>query len=286
MGVLTTIFPIQIEDIKKAQEQLIRCLVGFLLFAWIIKFWYGIGLCQLDSPPFIAPKSDNFFWLLHYFNIPQTVLSNFYLGLTVDVGIVTALLGLMWKPQKWGFGVLFLLGFIVYYVSYNSAMTHHAHPMSGYFVVACLLCLGASSKIFTLGFYAVRYYACFVMASAGLWKLGRGAVFHPNQMQHILMTQHTDYRVARGEEYWYSQFIEWWIQHPELTQYLWYGGVLLELSFLIGFFTKRIDWWFILAFFGFLMADYWIMNLYFFEFCIFVPFFLKYHSFEKHYQSL
>lgn len=286
MQVLNRVLPFGKDNVEEAQQQFVRFLALFLLFAWSIKLWYGIWLSQLQAPPFIAPKSDNFFWLLHYFNIPQFCLSNPYAGLVIDSTIILSLIGAYFRPKQWVFGLLFMLSFTVYYMSFNSAMTHHAHPMSGYIFVGFLMLLTPNAKRFTLGFYALRHYACFVMASAGLWKVGRGAFFHPNQMTNILMVQHTDYRAARGEDYWYSQFVEWLIQHPDWTQWLWYLGVVLELAFLIGFFTRKFDKWLILCFLGFFIADYWIMNLYFFEFCIFVPFFFKYKSLEAHYQSL
>jgi hypothetical protein len=45
---------------------------------------------------------------------------------------------------------------------------------------------------------AARYYFLFVMASAALWKLFRGAPFQSDQMVNILKAQHAQYFAEHG----------------------------------------------------------------------------------------
>jgi hypothetical protein len=113
-------------------------------------------------------------------------------------------------------------------------------------------------------FYAVlrfcRYYFCYVFVSAAIWKIARGAVFQLPVMSHILLDHQGDLLSASCDTFWCR--VCWFlIDHPALSWSLYCGAILLELFFVVGFFTRRLDHWLIAAAVIFVAADFWLMRI-------------------------
>lgn len=235
-----------------------------LLFFYILRWWQGVWLYQLSEPIYISPMADNMYWLLHILNIPQYILSNIILGLSVDLGIVLGCAIMAWQPQyKWGAKGIFIL-FLMYMVSYNSSLLHHTHSVFPYLLVSLLLCV-KSNRNWRYYIELGALYAAGTMLLAGLWKLGRLTAFDTEQMSIILQNQHVDILFFKPESIW-AHIYSYLIAHKKLSFLLWHGAVWLELGFVIAFFTKRWDNMLIAALGLFVVMDYVVMGLYFFEF--------------------
>lgn len=113
-------------------------------------------------------------------------------------------------------------------------------------------------------FYAVlkgcRYYFLYVFVSAALWKIARGAVFNGQEMSRILLLHHSDLLTGSCSSFSCRAY-GWLIGHPGLSWWLYLGDVLLELSFLAGFFTRRWDRWLIGLACLFVLADLLLMRI-------------------------
>src|SRR5207244_1109367 len=103
-----------------------------------------------------------------------------------------------------------------------------------------ILFIPADKKTFSLLFEGLRYFFLFFFASAGLWKLAQGGFFSLSEMTGILLYQHAQL-LSNSPGYWQSELILYLIQHPKLSYLLYLSTTILELSFLIGFFTKKFD---------------------------------------------
>jgi hypothetical protein len=64
--------------------------------------------------------------------------------------------------------------------------------------------------------------------------------------------------------------IRYLVQHPAISYAFYAAACLLELSFVIGFFTKKYDRRLMVAFFVFLVMDYLVMRIIYFEWLPFV----------------
>src|SRR5690606_34461102 len=163
----------------------------------------------------------NFYWLLHYLNIPQTLLEHYSVALSFD--LLLLLLPILiaiypfWRLWAWFYAALT----VFYLVAYNSSATHHEHTLVGIVFVSFLLCF-KSVYHFERMFRALRYYTCFMMLSAALWKIGRGALWHPEQMQHILMAQHSEYLILYPEQL-FSRWIDFLMENHIIADMLWWG---------------------------------------------------------------
>ena len=241
-----------------------------LLF-WLGRCWTHTSLHQLQGAAFVDPKADNFYWILLYFNVPQAIINSFGLGLSIDIALLLLPILIIIYPFRHLPALIYAPLTILYLVSYNSFATHHEHTLIGLVFVSFLLCFKEADRFRTV-FNALRYYTCFLMASAALWKLGRGALWHPEQFQNILFEQHADWLIHYPQAL-FSQWIQFLIGSPFLSKLLWWGATLLEFVFLVGFFTRRYDIYLFVAFWLFIVADYFIMGLHFWELGILSIFF-------------
>ncbi|MCP4442654.1 MAG: hypothetical protein GY810_27425 [Aureispira sp.] len=252
--------------------------------AILARGYQSLLLSQLLEPVFVTPRADNVFWGLHILGLPDVLIHNSWAAIAIDGSLLLLPLLAMLLPNWRIFSILLAISCSLYFVTFNSVSTHHEHTFLGVVFWSLVLCF-KQNKSFVLGLWALRYYVCFALFSAAIWKVYRGSAFDSTQMEHILKAQHLDFMV-QNPTHWYSDFINYLLSSPTICAALWYGMLVLELFFVVGFFTRRLDkflLYFVLLFF---FADYWVMNLAFFEFCIFAFVFVKWEALEEYYQEL
>ncbi len=114
------------------------------------------------------------------------------------------------------------------------------------------------------GFYyllhILRIFFLLIFFSAGIWKIRTGAVFNAEQMSGILLGQHASY-LANSPGTVYGKMILYLVNHIYLSYFLYLSAVVAELSFGIGFFTKKFDKYLIIIFCLFLLFNYIMMGI-------------------------
>ena len=252
------------------------CLLFFFIY-WI-RWLNHLCLSQITGATFTHVQADNSYWLFHLLNIPQFLLSNYYISLSFDCFYSVLILLVYIRPNSFIYSALFFVLQSVYFITFHSAMTHHAHQSSALPFLAFLLCFKENlSFVFVLRF--LRYYVCFIFLSAALWKITRGTFASGGQMEAILRVQHVDY-LAQNSETNYGHFIGGLIKQGEWVSLLWPSAILLQFSFIVGFFTRRLDKFLLLFLLAFLIMDYYIMGLNFGEFAVWGIVFVTWHGFE------
>jgi hypothetical protein len=126
--------------------------------------------------------------------------------------------------------------------------------------------------------HALRYFLLFFFTSAAVWKFVQGGIFSIEQMSGILLFQHKEYLTSSPHS-WYASFIYWLIKHTYISYSLYFAATILELSFAIGFFTKRYDRFLTGASILFLLADVFFMRIPYWDVAPFLLtlIFSKYH---------
>jgi hypothetical protein len=271
------------EKAQQEQKQLQQLLWIGAVLIWCWRAYQGLLLHQLYEAPFIFVGADNTFWLYHALQIPQTIISHYYLALLLDMAwLGMALYGAYKVPKIWA-GLIFCCLYTNYFIIYNSVATHHEHILVAGLFCFLLLCIHSLSR-FVWCFVALRYYALWVLFSAALWKIALGSWNDPLHLDHILKQQHLSILLLEPND-WYSQCIYWLLEHPQYSAYLWYVGWMVELSFGIGFFTRQWDKYLAVLWLLFFVMDYWLMGLCFAEFCIFVLLFYPWRAIWEQYQQ-
>jgi hypothetical protein len=165
---------------------------------------------------------------------------------------------------------------VLYFSAYNTSATQQEHTLIGAIAMAFLICFKDNLRFSTV-FSAIRFYTCFLMTSAFFWKLSRGALWHEGQMTNILKIQQSAILTETDSDI-YSSWIAYLVDHPMFANYLWFGAAAIELSFIIGFFSKRFDSLLFMLFWLFIFADFFVMGLHFWELGILSLLFLRRYS--------
>jgi hypothetical protein len=122
----------------------------------------------------------------------------------------------------------------------------------------------ADKKTFILLFEGLRYFFLFFFVSAAIWKVVQGGIFSISQMSGVLLYQHKEL-LTSSSTYWQSNFLLWLIQRPHLSYLLYLSAALLELSFIVGFFTRKYDSLLLVLLVIFLVMDHLIMRIPYYE---------------------
>ncbi len=235
-----------------------RLVLLILTVEWMICFFSGVSFSALSGDNFYYIKVDIFYWIPFLSGIPQMIVANHYVGLLLDVLIMIGLLYQLRYPFKTlAARILFPLLFL-FYVTLTAYLTHRNYP-TGIFIVLIPF-MFAKDMNRTLAFEGIRYYLLWFYLSAGLLKLFSGSVLELNHFSHFLTHQFAPYYVEQNVG-WRTDLNQFIIGHPVLSYGLFLASLLLELSALIGFFTKRFDRWLMVGFFAFHICNWILMDI-------------------------
>jgi hypothetical protein len=142
----------------------------------------------------------------------------------------------------------------------------HHEPFILYLLLAFAFVTNREDRFYKL-LEACRYYFLYIFVSAAIWKIARGAVFNGREMSRILLLHHSDLLTSHSDlpgepcSLFSCRVYTWLINHPYCSYWLYLGGVLLEASFIIGFFTRRWDRLLIVLALVFVIGDLLVMRI-------------------------
>ena len=236
----------------------------------IYKWISGMFLYQLQPILFRTPF-DGTSWLLMQTGIHQWLLNNKMGCILFDIIFYISPLAYWWVCEKkqiispLAFGIFWTIFNWIYILCY---VLFPSTSIEGRLAGLLLPILFAVRTRRTASFYyilhGIRYCFLFFFVSAGLWKLRTGAIFNIDQMSGILLMQHKEFLVA-SPQHWYSAFIYWIIRNHYIGYFLYLASTILELIFSIGFFTKKYDRQLFILFILFLIMDFIVMRINYFE---------------------
>lgn len=258
-----------------------------IIFAWLFVillyfFFNNTLLSQLQQPPLIYPGSDNTFWLMHILNIPQFLLKHYYAALTFDIILTTSCLICIIVPQQRLFTWLTVIGVWILYIAYCSAAGKH-YAQIGY-ILAPIPFLVINPNRFDLSWNLLRYWVCFLYATAGLYKIYYGGFIYDHNMSNILWRDNADWFVFNRSGFKYDTY-SYLIQHPGFAQWFYRIATFFDLACIIGFFTKRFDRWLLLGLLTFHVGNFFLLHISFVEqSLIFAPF-LPWHKWAARFNT-
>lgn len=248
------------------RKNLVRgyCLLFYLLMLY--KIWNGFLLVQL-KPSIFNLRYDLFSWILMNTGIHQWLINNEMGWILFDV-IFYALPLIYWMAHHKSIRIASWIAFIMLPVNYIYVSCYTLYPANSIesfipWLFFPVLLITTSLRGFYFVLHGLRYFFLFFFASAGIWKILQGAVFNTEQMSGVLLFQHKE--LLTGSVNWAAQFINWLIQHPLVGYCLYLFATILELTFFVGFFTKKYDRYLIGAFLLFLIADVLVMRIPYWE---------------------
>lgn len=225
-------FDLSTIELRKLIARIVFSLIGMLFIYYYIN---NLFISQLSIPVLVYPDLDNTYWLFLFLNIPQKIATTLSLAYCVDLSLVIFLLLSLYFWDKTIYPIVFLFIYIFYFITYNSFACHHYHHTGVLFIV---LPFCFKDSAFKLMFEFVRYYLCFIYASAGCYKLFRGSVFNPDQMVEILRNTHLEALSNQSS----GPILNFLLSNPSFSHFLFVLSVLFELFFIVGFITKKFDY--------------------------------------------
>lgn len=229
-----------------------------VILIFTIRFFSHALLSQMGKPHVFAHQSDLIYRTLCIIQIPQFLTAHTYTAFIFDVSLFALpIMFLLTRKNYWA--VAFSIVAVVYFLTYNIITGHHYHGLIGLLVISIPFWWSRGEK-FELTWQGARYYFLYIFASAACWKIMRGSVFYPEQMSHILKAQHLDLLLQHPPGF-QAQFIQYLIAHPQVSHILLLVNVAVQLTFLVGFFTKRFDTHLFVLAVVFCVANYFVMSI-------------------------
>lgn len=252
----------------------------YLVGAWYI--WHGLTLSGLQ-PVFFVNKADITGQLILWPGLQHKLINNsssrmvfdavFYLLPAILCGCFVKRSGIV-KILGW-FTALYSL---VYCYLFSTLSFVSIEPLIAWFFIPLMF-----TRPDLAGFYfklhMMRILFVIFFASAGLWKIRAGGIFNPDQMSGILVAQHAAI-LSSGEQSLFIRMLTFFINHPLLSNMLYWIVAAGELFFLVGIFTKRYDRILIVILVSFLLFDYILMQINYFSWLPFAACF--YYSQKKY----
>lgn len=241
------------------------CTIFYVLMVY--KWFNGMFLYQMQ-PSFFYAREDIFTWMLMTTGIHKWLLNNesgwilfdgfFYMAPLLFYFVYDKINHLT-KPAA----ILLLLINWLYVQCYTLYPTNSIEAHIAWLLFPIVF-IPKNEKTFALLFDGLRYFLLFFFASSGIWKFVQGGVFNTLQMSNILLFQHKELLVVTPQ-HWYAQFIFWLVENPIISYSLYLIATIIELSFVVGFFTKKYDKLLLFAFLLFLVFDHFVMRIPYYE---------------------
>lgn len=247
-----------------------RFSISFLVLFYalaIYKLLNGLWLFQA-APYFFINRFDGVTWLFMQTGIHQWLIDNKAGWILFDA--IFYGMPLVWyavyRVNTKTATVLAISWLIINWIYVQCYTLYPINSIEGHLPWLLMPILFAARRLKTFYFlmHGLRYFFLFFFASAAIWKFRQGGLFNPQQMSGILLMQHGNYLVSAPQS-WFSQFTYSIIQHENIGYALYIAATLLELIFIVGFFTRRYDKWLIASFMLFLVMDLLVMRITYFE---------------------
>lgn len=243
----------------------------FLVFL-VVRYIDGLFLTELVSNPIRSPRVDLIVWITQWLDIPN-LMSTSLLSTGIDIAIVIlpiVILYRLFKDQTINRLVLTLCIFFGLYILIIYCFpTLSIRKYLGLVLIPIAFTFSTSKRYYSY-LELMRYYILFVFTSASLWKIFRGVALDTNHMQLSLKAQHID-NLVNYPSHHVTDLVSTFIHDPVICSMIFLLAILFQLSFGIGFFTKKYDKALAIFLIIFIISDYLVMKIEYWEFLVFLP---------------
>ena len=248
----------------------------FYLLCFLINgswFWYNNLLLSSIEPIYFINKLDFTRNILMLSNVQHYLINGRWLRITFDLlyYLLPILLTIVFIKKIRGRSIVAYITctFTIIYSLFFSSFTYIS--MEGYLGWILFPLIFSALTVISFYYYmhAIRIIFILIFVSAAILKIKSGAVFNIEQMSGILLMQHNNYLVSNPNN-WFSKFVYFLVQHKAIAQSLFLLGTIAEMSFILGLFTFKFDRLLIIIFCLFLVFDYFLMQINYFTWMVFM----------------
>lgn len=235
-----------------------------MFYYYTIILVYSNAILSLLKPVFYVPRLDIIQFLVlnttfYAFSKSNTILSILD-GVLISIPILLLLSFRFLKGNlRYFFQVCFFLS-ILFYGLWIDACTPIHFEVFIMFAILILLFIPRSDTGIYYAFHSIRYIFLYIFLSAGLWKLRAGGFWNIDQMSAILLDQHL-LLLASNESSFFTEIIHFLISNYFVSYALYFTVTIIELCFIVGFFTLRWDKVLFIFLISFLIINYFLMEI-------------------------
>ena len=254
--------------IQRQQKQVILLYLVITLLLFTDRWLNGMLMSQLH-PSFFVTRMDVSTWAFMYTGIHTLFVNNYTACVVADVLLIVLPIIYVVLFYKMRYRLAVITAWVILLFNWLYVQCYVLYPSNsieghvGWLLFpVVLICIQPVD--FSLALKFIRYVLLFFFASAGLWKIRNGGIFTMEEMSGVLLFQHKEFLVTSPNTV-LTPFYYWLIAHPVISYCLYAAGTLLELTFLAGFFTRRMDKMLLILFFIFLISDILVMRIKYWE---------------------
>lgn len=242
---------------------LARIVFGWILIALLWRWANGAMLSQLEAPVLGNVYKDLTFWLFELLGVQQGLTASYTVALLFDCSLTLSAAVLLLRPNMVWTARLYSVLILVYFIVQTTYANHHYRPIIGLVVAGLPFTFHALDR-FNWMLQGLRYYILFVYTSAGLYKVFRGSWFNMDQMSGIIENTQLELFLAAPDG-WHAHLFTWLLQHQTVSWLLFLLATILEIVFIVGYFTRRYDVWLFITAMSLHIGFYFTMRFFAFE---------------------
>lgn len=251
--------------------------IFILFFIYLILLYYEGGyIHQFQKPLMMAPMLNVTYWAFLLLQIPQFFINSFWAGYVADIALFTLCVVIIFKPQNFHLIILYNILLWINFMSFCLVFSYQPHAIA--MLLVGIPSMLKTDKNFSLVFWGIRLWACFLYFQVGFMKIIKGGVFFSNQMANatkstILLNLHH----SSGTEGIRQKVQYMLIEHVDIAQLLYVGASTMQICFIVGLFTRRYDLILLILFLLFHFTLFFMLNMelfminQFFFVCCFLP---------------
>jgi hypothetical protein len=237
---------------------LTRIVFTAYLLLLLYKYFNGSLLGQQPLPLFNYPGLNFTYWLFILSGINTFLFNHNSLLILINSLLFVSCIGLIINPKLTYLAIVFTISIWLYQFLYFEILTYQTYAKGLLF--PCIPFMFTKEFKFKLSFETGRYYLCGLYGLAGLLKIINGGVFHSSHLSDAIKGTVADF-VIQNPSSMKAMVMQYFITHQNLSYALFISAVILESSFLIGFFTKKYDKFLLLLFFFFHFTNAYLMDI-------------------------
>lgn len=195
---------------------------------------------QICRPVLIETGYDLSYWLIRILRVDWWLTQNLTAGILFSIALFVLCMPMFLFPRKRIFFIIFSILFFVLFAVSNIYLTHSQHYLA-LLVISSFVFFGRSDKTFSMLWEGLRYYLCFLFASAFFLKIYNGGVFQWDLGYIVFREQMASYLFLHPNSWLTLHFYSFFLEHPNFVNIGQKMTFLFEGIFAIGFFTKKYD---------------------------------------------
>ncbi len=244
---------------KFSDQEFWRRIVLVFIGICLIWYWYsGMMLHHVADSPFNYKGADPAYWLIYFLRIDRLILFNTNSALIFSGLLIISFIAATVFVRNRAIAILAGVLLLLYQIVFNMKLGYHTHHLYG-LQFAMLPFYFRKERFVTMCGFA-RFMVCLTYFFAGFFKLVGKGWSELSSFSNTLQNQHAAYFYFEPDSL--RTLGAAGLSSNVIIAFMFFCiAMLMQLSFISGFFTRKFDKWLALFLIAFHVMDWYLMNL-------------------------